>query len=170
VINGLSAINTQKSLPITMELTTTGDHQFMVEDLQIESGNVWLEDKTLGTFQLLNQGYGYKFFAYEGLSDDRFVLHLKLKDEPTPNFEEASEIESNLANVYSEGVGVVVIKLPATDDVATDVQIYDAAGRVFFTGTLKSLETKVQLNQAKGIYYVSLSSSNGMEVRKVFIH
>jgi hypothetical protein len=170
VINGLSAINTQKSLPITMELTTTGDHQFMVEDLQIESGNVWLEDKTLGTFQLLNQGYGYKFFAYEGLSDDRFVLHLKLKDEPTPNFEEASEIESNLANVYSEGVGVVVIKLPATDDVATDVQIYDAAGRVFFTGNLKSLETKVQLNQAKGIYYVSLSSSNGMEVRKVFIH
>ncbi len=169
VINGLSAINTQKSLPITMELTTTGDHQFMVEDLQVESGNVWLEDKTLGTFQLLNQGFGYKFFAYEGISDDRFVLHLKLKDEPTPNFEEANEIEANLANVYSEGAGVVVIKLPTTDDVATDVQIYDASGRVYFTGTMKTLESKIQLEQAKGIYYVSLTSVNGVEVRKVFI-
>lgn len=169
VINGLSAINTQKSLPITMELTTTGNHQFMVEDLQVESGNVWLEDKTLGTFQLLNQGFGYKFFAYEGISDDRFVLHLKLKDEPTPNFEEANEIEANLANVYSEGSGVVVIKLPTTDDVATDVQIYDASGRVYFTGTMKTLESKIQLEQAKGIYYVSLTSVNGVEVRKVFI-
>jgi hypothetical protein len=172
VINGLSAEDTQQSLPITMELTTTGTHQFMVEDLEIAAGNVWLEDKLKETYQLLEPGFGYKFFAYAGLTDDRFVLHLKLKDAnspSTPNFDAANEMAANHANVYSEGAGVVVIKLPTTDDVATDVQIYDAAGRTFFSGTLKSLETKIQLEQAKGIYYISLTSVNGVEVRKVFI-
>jgi hypothetical protein len=172
VINGLSAENTQQTLPLTLELPTAGDHQFMVEDLEITAGNVWLEDKLEGTFQLLEPGFGYKFFANAGLSNDRFLLHLKLKDllsPSTPNFDEANEMAANLANVYSEGAGMVVIKLPTTDDVATDVQIYDAAGRTFFSGTLKSLETKIQLEQAKGIYYVSLISVNGVEVRKVFI-
>ena len=172
VINGLSAEDTQQSLPLTMELTTTGTHQFMVEDLEIAVGNVWLEDKLKETYQLLEPGFGYKFFAYAGLTNDRFVLHLKLKDAnspSTPNFDAANEMAANHANVYTEGAGVVVIKLPTSDEVATDVQIYDAAGRPFFSGTLKSLETKIQLEQAKGIYYVSLTSVNGVEVRKVFI-
>jgi hypothetical protein len=172
VINGLSAEDTQQSLPITMELTTTGTHQFMVEDLEIAAGNVWLEDKLKETYQLLEPGFGYKFFAYAGLTDDRFVLHLRLKDAnspSTPNFDAANETAANHANVYTEGAGVIVIKLPTKDDVATDVQIYDAAGRTFFSGTLKTLETKIQLEQAKGIYYVSLTSVDGVEVRKVFI-
>lgn len=172
VINGLSAEDTQQSLPLSMELPTTGDHQFMVEDLEIESGNIWLEDKLEGTFQLLEPGFGYKFFANAGLSNDRFVLHLKLKDllsPSTPNFESANEMAANHAIVYAESAGLVVVKLPATDNVSTDVQIYDAAGRTFFSGTLKSLESKIQLEQAKGIYYVSLTSVNGVEVRKVFI-
>ena len=131
-----------------------------------------LEDKLKETYQLLEPGFGYKFFAYAGLTNDRFVLHLKLKDAnspSTPNFDAANEMAANHANVYTEGAGVVVIKLPTSDEVATDVQIYDAAGRPFFSGTLKSLETKIQLEQAKGIYYVSLTSVNGVEVRKVFI-
>jgi hypothetical protein len=172
VINGLSAEDTQQTLPLTMELPTTGDHQFMVEDLEIESGNIWLEDKLEGTFQLLEPGFGYKFFANAGLTNDRFVLHLKLKDllsPSTPNVESANEMAANHAIVYAESAGLVVVKLPVTDNVATDVQIYDAAGRTFFSGTLKSLETKIQLEQAKGIYYVSLTSVNGVEVRKVFI-
>jgi hypothetical protein len=172
VINGLGTENTQQTLPITMELPTSGDHQFMVEELEIESGNIWLEDKLEGTFQLLEPGFAYKFFANAGLSNDRFVLHLKLKDllsASTPNFESANEMVANHAIVYAESDGLVVVKLSVTDNIATDVQIYDAAGRTFFTGTLKTLETKIQLEQAKGIYYVSLTSVNGVEVRKVFI-
>jgi hypothetical protein len=34
---------------------------------------------------------------------------------------------------------------------------------------MNNLETSVELAQANGIYYVTLSSNTGVEVRKVFI-
>ena len=64
---------------------------------------------------------------------------------------------------------MVVIKLPASTEGVTDIQITDAAGKVVYTGSTNNLETSVQLAQANGIYYVTLNSTSGVEVRKVFI-
>jgi len=72
-------------------------------------------------------------------------------------------------SVYAETAGVVVIKLPATTEGITDIQIRDAAGRLVYTGSTNTLETSVQLAQANGIYYVTLNSAIGVQVRKVFI-
>jgi ABC-type sugar transport system substrate-binding protein len=71
--------------------------------------------------------------------------------------------------VHAEAAGVVVIKLPASTEGVTDIQIRDAAGRLVYTGSTNTLETSVQLAQANGIYYVTLNSNAGVEVRKVFI-
>ncbi len=63
----------------------------------------------------------------------------------------------------------MVIKLPASAEGVTDIQIRDAAGRLVYTGSTNDAETRVQLEQANGIYYVTLNSASGVEVRKVFI-
>jgi autotransporter-associated beta strand protein len=149
VINALNPAKKQQSLPITMELPTTGVHSFIIEDLEISNGLVWLNAA-------------------------RFVLLFQLIDDAVPT-NDYNEVNSSAnfsgkgASVYSESAGVVVIKLPASSEGVTDIQIRDAAGKIVYTGSTNTLETSVQLEQANGIYYVTLNATSGVEVRKVFI-
>jgi hypothetical protein len=174
VINGLNSAKKQQSLPITMELPTTGVHSFIIEDLEISNGLVWLEDKQEEIIQALEPGTVYEFYAASGMNSERFVLHFQLIDDAvTTNVYNEVSSSANFsgkgASVHAEAAGVVVIKLPASTEGVTDIQIRDAAGRVVYTGSTNTLETSVQLSQANGIYYVTLNSTSGVEVRKVFI-
>ena len=45
----------------------------------------------------------------------------------------------------------------------------DASGKVVYSGALTDQQTKIQLHQANGIYYVSLNTEKGMEVHKLFV-
>jgi hypothetical protein len=174
VINGLNSAKKQQSLPITMELPTTGVHSFIIEDLEISNGLVWLEDKQEEIIQALEPGTVYEFYAASGLNAERFVLHFQLIDDAvTTNVYNEVNSSANFngkgASVHAEAAGVVVIKLPASTEGLTDIQIRDAAGKIVYTGSTNTLETSVQLSQANGIYYVTLNSTSGVEVRKVFI-
>jgi hypothetical protein len=174
VINGLNSAKKQQSLPITMELPTTGVHSFVIEDLEISNGLVWLEDKQEEIIQALEPGTVYEFYANSGMNAERFVLHFQLIDDAVPTnvyneVNSSANFSGKGANVHAEAAGVVVIKLPASTEGVTDIQIRDAAGRVVYTGSTNTLETSVQLAQANGIYYVTLNSNSGVEVRKVFI-
>jgi hypothetical protein len=174
VINGLNSAKKQQSLPITMELPTTGVHSFVIEDLEISNGLVWLEDKQEEIIQALEPGTVYEFYAASGLNAERFVLHFQLIDDAvrTNVYNEvnsSANFSGKGASVHAEAAGVVVIKLPASTEGVTDIQIRDAAGKVVYTGSTNTLETSVQLEQANGIYYVTLNSNAGVEVRKVFI-
>ena len=173
-INGLNSAKKQQSLPITLELPTTGVHSFVIEDLEIDNGLVWLEDKQEEIMQALEPGTVYEFYANSGINAERFVLHFQLIDDATP-VNVYNEVNSSAnfigkgASVHAETAGVVVIKLPATTEGITDIQIRDAAGKLVYTGSTNTLETSVQLAQANGIYYVTLNSASGVEVRKIFI-
>jgi autotransporter-associated beta strand protein len=174
VINGLNSAKKQQSLPITMELPTTGVHSFIIEDLEISNGLVWLEDKQEDIIQALEPGTVYEFYAASGMNAERFVLHFQLIDDAVPTnvyneVNSSANFSGKGANVHAEAAGVVVIKLPASTEGVTDIQIRDAAGKVVYTGSTNALETSVQLSQANGIYYVTLNSNAGLEVRKVFI-
>jgi hypothetical protein len=174
VINGLNSAKKQQSLPITMELPTTGVHSFIIEDLEIDNGLVWLEDKQEEIIQALEPGTVYEFYANSGINAERFVLHFQLIDNATPiniynEVNSSANFSGKGANVYAESAGVVVIKLPASTEGVTDIQIRDAAGKLVYSGSMNNLETSVELAQANGIYYVTLSSNTGVEVRKVFI-
>lgn len=175
VINGLNSAKKQHSLPITMELPTTGVHTFEIENLELETGLVWLEDVQEGTMEAITEGYTYQFYGEASINADRFVLHFNILDNSTPAAPNYGEVNSSAnfsgkgASVHAEAAGVVVIKLPASTEGVTDIQIRDAAGRVVYTGSTNTLETSVQLAQANGIYYVTLNSTSGVEVRKVFI-
>jgi autotransporter-associated beta strand protein len=173
-INGLNSAKKQQSLPITMELPTTGVHSFVIEDLEISNGLVWLEDKQEEIMQALEPGTVYEFYANSGINAERFVLHFQLIDNTTPiniynEVNGSANFSGKGASVHAESAGVVVIKLPATTEGVTDIQIRDAAGRLVYTGSTNTLETSVQLEQANGIYYVTLNGTSGVEVRKVFI-
>ena len=173
-INGLNSAKKQQALPITMELPTTGVHSFVIEDLEISNGLVWLEDKQEEIMQALEPGTVYEFYANSGINAERFVLHFQLIDNTTPinvynEVNSSANFSGKGASVYAEAAGVVVIKLPATTEGVTDIQIRDAAGKLVYTGSTNTLETSVQLEQANGIYYVTLNSASGVEVRKVFI-
>jgi hypothetical protein len=174
VINGLNSAKKQQSLPITMELPTTGVHSFIIEDLEISNGLVWLEDKQEEIIQALEPGTVYEFYAASGMNAERFVLHFQLIDDAVPTnvyneVNSSANFSGKGANVYAESAGVVVIKLPASAEGVTDIQIRDAAGKLVYAGSMNNLETSVELAQANGIYYVTLSSNTGVEVRKVFI-
>jgi hypothetical protein len=174
VINGLNSAKKQQALPITMELPTTGVHSFIIEDLEISNGLVWLEDKQEEIIQALEPGTVYEFFANSGMNSERFVLHFQLIDDAVPTnvyneVNSSANFSGKGASVHAEAAGVVVIKLPASTEGVTDIQIKDAAGKVVYTGSTNNLETSVQLAQANGIYYVTLNSTSGVEVRKVFI-
>jgi autotransporter-associated beta strand protein len=174
VINALNPSKKQQSLPITMELPTTGVHSFVIEDLEISNGLVWLEDKQEEIMQALEPGTVYEFYANSGINAERFVLHFQLIDDATPinvynEVNGSANFSGKGASVHAESAGVVVIKLPATTEGVTDIQIRDAAGKLVYSGSTNTLETSVQLVQANGIYYVTLNSASGVEVRKVFI-
>jgi hypothetical protein len=174
VINALNPSKKQQALPITMELPTTGVHSFVIEDLEISNGLVWLEDKQEEIMQALEPGTVYEFYANSGINAERFVLHFQLIDNTTPinvynEVNGSANFSGKGASVHAESAGVVVIKLPATTEGITDIQIRDAAGRLVYTGSTNTLETSVQLEQANGIYYVTLNGTSGVEVRKVFI-
>jgi hypothetical protein len=174
VINALNAAKKQQSLPITMELPTTGVHSFVIEDLEISNGLVWLEDKQEEIIQALEPGTVYEFYAASGMNSERFVLHFQLIDDAVPTnvyneVNSSANFSGKGASVYAESAGVVVIKLPASAEGVTDIQIRDAAGKLVYAGSMNNLETSVELAQANGIYYVTLSSNTGVEVRKVFI-
>jgi hypothetical protein len=173
-INGLNSAKKQQFLPITMELPTTGVHSFVIEDLEISNGLVWLEDRQEEIMQALEPETVYEFYANSGINTERFVLHFQLIDNTTPinvynEVNGSANFSGKGASVYAEAAGVVVIKLPATTEGITDIQIRDAAGKLVYTGSTNTLETSVQLEQANGIYYVTLNSASGVEVRKVFI-
>ena len=174
VINALHPSKKRQSIPVIMELPSTGVHHFEFEELEIGNGIIWLEDKQEEIMQALEPGTVYEFYANSGINAERFVLHFQLIDDATlvnvyNEVNSSANFSGKGASVHAESAGVVVIKLPATTEGVTDIQIRDAAGRLVYTGSTNTLETSIQLAQANGIYYVTLNSSTGVEVRKVFI-
>jgi hypothetical protein len=174
VINALHPSKKRQSIPVIMELPSTGIHHFEFEELEIGNGIIWLEDKQEEIMQALEPGTVYEFYANSGINSERFVLHFQLIDDATPvnvynEVNSSANFSGKGASVHAESAGVVVIKLPATTEGITDIQIRDAAGRLVYTGSTNTLETSVRLEQANGIYYVTLNSATGVEVRKVFI-
>jgi hypothetical protein len=174
VINALNSEKQRQAIPITMELPTTGVHNFIIEDLEISNGLVWLEDKQEEVIQALEPGTVYKFYANSGINSERFVLHFNIIDDTFPinvynEVENYANYNEKGASVYAQAEGVVTIKLPASTEGVTDIEIRDATGKLVYAGNTNILETSIQLPQANGIYYVTLKSSAGVHVRKVFI-
>jgi predicted nucleotidyltransferase len=172
VINGLNAAKLKQEVPVILEIPTSGLCSFSIENLEVDNGLVWLEDKQENIKQALDSGVVYEFYANAGLNADRFILHFELIHLETDNTHDlvsAADFCEKGPSVYAEAAGVVVIDLSATTQSVTAIEIKDASGKVVYTGALTDQQSKIQLQQANGIYYVSLNTEKGIEVHKLFV-
>ncbi|MEY4351639.1 MAG: hypothetical protein RL078_1718, partial [Bacteroidota bacterium] len=173
VINGLNATKLTQTVPIIIEVPTTGLCTLAIENLEIDNGLVWLEDTQENFIQNLDSGTVYPFYADAGLHSERFVLHFELiSPEVFGNAHDlvsAADFCEKGPRVYAEAAGVVVIDVSETTQSITAIDIKDASGKVVYTGELTDLQTKIQLQQANGIYYVSVTTEDGIAVHKVFV-
>jgi hypothetical protein len=174
VINGLNAAKLAQSVPVILEIPTTGICSLSIENLEIDNGLVWLEDKQENVTLALDSGAVYEFYANAGLHAERFVLHFALvNNSPTGTtyneLDSAADFCEKETTVHAETAGVVVIKIPEASALVKAVQIRDAAGKLVYDGPLESLENRIALQVANGIYYVALISDTAIDVRKIFI-
>jgi hypothetical protein len=173
VINGLNAAKLKQEVPVIVEIPTSGICSLSIENLEIDKGLVWLEDKQENVKLALDSGVVYEFYANAGLNEERFVLHFDLI-----SLEHLSNLHDLVSDadfcekgprVYAEAAGVVVIDVAASTQSVSAIEIKDATGKVVYSGALTDQQTKIQLQQANGIYYVALNSEKGIEVHKVFV-
>lgn len=172
VINGLNAAKLKQEVPVIVEVPTSGLCNLSIENLEIDNGLVWLEDKQENVMLALDSGVVYEFYANAGLNAERFVLHFELIHLETDNTHDLvsdADFCEKGPSVYAEAAGVVVIDVSATTQRVSAIEIKDASGKMVYSGALKDQQTKIQLQQANGIYYVSLNTEKGMEVHKIYL-
>jgi hypothetical protein len=173
VINGLNAAKLKQEVPVIIEVPTSGLCNLSIENLEIDNGLVWLEDKQENVMLALDSGVVYEFYANAGLNAERFVLHFELiyLETVVNSHDLVSDADfcEKGPSVYAEAAGVVVIDLSGITQSVTTIEIKDASGKVIYAGALTDQQTKIQLRQANGIYYVSLNTEKGTEVHKLFV-
>ena len=174
VINGLNAAKLTQAIPLILEIPTTGICSLSIENLEIDNGLVWLEDKQENFTLALDSGAVYEFYANTGLLSERFVLHFTLVNN-SPTGSTYNELDASAdfcekgANVHLDGAGVVVIELPENSVAQTEVQITDAAGKLVYKGQLQQLENRIVIPTANGFYYVALRTATNTEYHKILI-
>jgi hypothetical protein len=172
VINGLNAAKLTQAIPLILEIPINGICSLSIENLEIDNGLVWLEDKQENFTLALDSGAVYEFYANTGMLSERFVLHFTLV-EISPAGSTYNELDASAdfcekrANVHLDGAGVVVIELPENSVAKTEVQITDAAGKLIYKGQLQQLENRIAIPTANGFYYVALRTATNTEYHKI---
>ena len=179
VMNGLNSNKKKISVPLYLELPESKVYNLQLADYNLEDGLILLEDKQEGTVQDFTIHDTYAFYANSGVLQNRFVLHFYAPDAtitaqgPSNNWvaEEGSYTEGSNVVIIADYKGKVQISLdqPETEKVEGTVQVTDANGRIVHSGALEGLTTEFQLNVPSGIYYLTVTSGNQIENKKVFI-
>jgi hypothetical protein len=82
---------------------------------------------------------------------------------------EAKDIsKSDFLMVYPNPLSSDNLFIDVNDDLmGSEINIYDDEGRMLYKSEINSLHSEIELNLAKGIYLLRLSSSNGNAVKKL---
>lgn len=171
VINALKKGKAQISAPLTIELPATKVYKFEMAESFVENGLVILEDKQEGIFQDMGVNPSYEFYSTSGVIADRFVLHFQLPN-GTNNEGQAGveEVASSTINVISNQNGAILVSLSADLTATGEVQILDAAGRMIQTTTINGQDTKLQVTEGTGVYFVRVLTPMKSETKKVLVY
>jgi UDP-N-acetylglucosamine enolpyruvyl transferase len=120
-----------------------------------------LEDKALNKFINLSQEPSYTFTMGEGTAEHRFVLHFTTGGA-------ANGLAQ--ATVFANG-NTVTINSTSADNVATQVAVVDALGRVVKTvnNDTEALNLTFQVTATPGIYFVKLQGPAGEMTKRVIL-
>ena len=177
VINGMRNNKKKTSVPLSLDLPTTGLYFFQAEEYNIEDGLIILEDKQENIFQDLTLNNAYSFYQSSGTVNDRFVIHFHLPDasittQGPSNIEFVDndvQVEEASIEIASNGNGKVSVSLGIKEKPEGKVQVIDASGRIIFESILSDTETMFDLQTSAGIYYVKVSTSTTEELKKIVV-
>jgi hypothetical protein len=179
VINGMKNNKKQTSVPLFIDIPSTGLFTLHAEEFNVEEGLILLEDKQEQMMQDITLNDTYTFYATSGVCSNRFVIHFKMPNAvptaqgPSNNWADDQTVFNEVGGVQitSDARGKVVIALEQTEDVKVEgmVQVTDANGRKVYNGTLDGVLSTIQLDVPSGIYYLTVQSGNITEKKKVFI-
>ncbi|MCC2547151.1 Ig-like domain-containing protein [Hymenobacter sp. BT175] len=173
-INGLGSVGTPQSLPLVVE-GVAGNWQFDVEAL-LNAGQltVELEDRVLGTRQVLTSGRRYAFAHSGGQNKTRFVLHLnagRVTVQQGPGAGPAVEVFPNPTN-QEHGVKVRASGLSAPE---LTISLYNSLGQLVQTQTVRTTQGSAEAvlatrSLAAGVYTLQLRHAQGQTVKKLLIN
>ena len=171
VINALKKGKAQTSAPLTVELPSTKVYKFEMAESFVDNGLVILEDRQEGIFQDMGINPTYEFFGNSGVTADRFVLHFQLPN-GTSNEGQAGveDLTSSQIAIISNQNGSILVSLSADLTATGEVQILDAAGRLIQTTSIKGQDTKLQITEGTGVYFVRVSTPMKSETKKVLVY
>jgi autotransporter-associated beta strand protein len=177
VINGMRNNKKKTSVPLSLDLPTTGLYFFQAEEYNIEDGLIILEDKQENVFQDLTLNNAYSFYHSSGTVNDRFVIHFHLPDasitaQGPSNIELVDNdihVEEAPIEIASNGNGKVIVSLGNQEKPEGRVQVLDASGRIIFESMLSDAETMFDLQTSAGIYYVKVSTATSEELKKIVV-
>jgi hypothetical protein len=179
VINGMKNNKKQTSVPLFIDIPSSGLFTLHAEEFNVEDGLILLEDKHEQMIQDITLNDTYTFYATAGVCSNRFVIHFKMPNAvptaqgPSNNWVDDQAVFNEVSDVQitSDARGKVVITLEQTENSKVDgtVQVTDANGRVVYNGALEGVQSTIQLDVPSGVYYLTVQSGNSTENKKVFI-
>ncbi len=171
VINALKKGKAQTSAPLTVELPSTKVYKFEMAESFVDNGLVILEDRQEGIFQDMGINPTYEFFGNSGVIADRFVLHFQLPNGASNEGQAGVEdLTSSQIAVISNQNGSILVSLSADLTATGEVQVLDAAGRLIQTTAIKGQDTKLQITEGTGVYFVRVSTPMKSETKKVLVY
>jgi hypothetical protein len=154
----------RKTIQLMFESFKPGMAYTITPDLDHLSwtGDIVLEDTKTGKFTDIRAKKEYTFTHEGGAPADRFKLHFGA------NASSAGALDKSSSSfyVYQEN-GNIMIKWSA--EVNAQVEVYDLSGRKLYSGEASDndLHTIRDLQTAKGVLLVKISSENGTETQKI---
>lgn len=175
VINSLPYSKSKVIVPITLNLPISKSYVFQTEEIQVEDGLVLLEDKQEQVFQDLSINPCYGFYSNSGVISNRFFIHMNL---PNGIYSSTSLLSTLLVDnsqqivpfeIYETNDQEIQISLLDTLIGICQLHVFDASGRLVKSKSLIDMETKIQLAEGSGFYFVQLEMNHQIFRKKIII-
>lgn len=175
VINSLPYSKSKVSVPITLNLPSSKLYIFQTEEIQVEDGLVLLEDKQEQVFQDLSINPCYGFYSNSGVISDRFVIHMNLPNGIHSSTSLSSTLLTNNSHdtdvfeIYETNDQEIQVSFMDTLIGTCPLQIFDASGRLIKSMSLIDKETKIQLTEGSGVYFIQLEMNQKIFRKKIVL-
>lgn len=171
VIDALPFSKLRTSVPITVDLPSSKSYQLQIDELNLENATLTLEDKQENILQDLSINPCYSFYSVNGVTSDRFVLHIHSilgTTASTSPITDGSSLFEPLILQFGLS-GDIFVRLMASNQSECHIRIYDMNAKLVYHATLHESETMLHLFEGNGIYFIELDANHHVFRKKIAI-